>query len=45
LNETICFIILGSFQVCGCLGDDFISKRIRAGTFAAFVGSAYNTLV
>jgi hypothetical protein len=28
LNEVrICFIFIGSIQFCGCLGDDFISKR------------------
>jgi len=47
LNEVrICFIFIGSFQVCGCLRDDFISKReFVHGTFAVFVGSAYRTLV
>jgi hypothetical protein len=29
LNEVrICFIFLDSFQVCGCLGDDFASKWV-----------------
>src|SRR6266576_1185793 len=36
LNETICFIILGCFQVCGCLGDDFISKREFAQELSQF---------
>src|SRR6266700_1876317 len=39
------FHIFGFFQVCGCLGADFISKREFARTFAGFVGSAYKTLV
>ena len=38
LNETrICFMFLGWFQVCGCLGDDLLGNgyfAVRAVTFS-----------
>jgi hypothetical protein len=42
----ICFIFIGSIQVCGCLGDDFISKREVAQEVLQFSSApVYKTLV
>src|SRR6266566_1612015 len=47
LNEVrICFIFIGSFQFCGSLGDDFITRRQFAQELSqASWGSVYKTLV
>src|SRR6059036_3532847 len=40
LNEVrICFIFIGSIQFCGCLGDDFISRRDLRRNFRRLPGA------
>src|SRR6266487_3541828 len=47
LNEfRICFIFIGRFEFCGCLGDDFIArKEFTQELSQASWGSVYKTLV
>src|SRR5207253_9387812 len=39
LNEVlICFIFIGSIQICHCFGGNFIRKKIAGSDFGSFVG-------
>src|SRR2546421_8781585 len=38
-NEVrICFIFIGSIQICHCFGGNFIRKKIAGSDFGSFVG-------